>query len=291
MKVLRAIFGDMYDVPAVKFILEMLFVLLPIAFFIRTAGFGLYQVPTGSMEPTLLVGERFFADKLSYWFRKPQRGEIIAFNDPYYEYSKNPILKLWEQYAWGPDNWTKRVIGLPGETVKGVIENGKPVIYINGTKLKEDYVNKYPLIRVWTTQHFANKSLFKEVQNKSCWKTYDSSFAFDDQPFYQIKEGQLVLNSFSKPIIYWPGVPDESGADVFEVKLSADEYFVCGDNRRGSTDSRFWGKLKGNTIHGKIIFRIWSMDSDESWWFVDLIKHPIDFWKKIRWSRCLQFVK
>src|SRR5579871_3786143 len=103
--------------------------LLLIVFLIRTFGFGLYQVPTGSMETTMLVGERFFADKLSYNFRAPRRGEIISFNDPSFKYSTNPITKIFQRYVWGPSNWTKRVIGIPGDIIRGVIENGKPVVY------------------------------------------------------------------------------------------------------------------------------------------------------------------
>src|SRR5580700_2099018 len=101
----------------------LLFVVIVIRIFI----FGLYQVPTGSMETTMLVGERFFADKLSYFFRSPRRGEVIAFNAPNFKYSANPIIYILQQYVlgpvyipslgqinWGPDNWTKRIIGLPG---------------------------------------------------------------------------------------------------------------------------------------------------------------------------------
>ena len=125
--------------------------ILPVAFLIRTFGFGLYQVPTGSMETTLLVGERFFADKLSYWLRSPRHGEIIAFNDPRIEYSSESCVNLWQRYAsWNVSNWTKRVIGIPGDHVKGVLEDGHPVIYVNDKKLDESaYINKYPLILLW----------------------------------------------------------------------------------------------------------------------------------------------
>ena len=125
--------------------------LLLLVFLIRTFGFGLYQVPTGSMETSMLVGERFFADKFSYLFRDPVRGEVIAFNEPaaFYNYSENPFILLWQKYVYGPSNWTKRVIGVPGDTIKGIVENDKPAIYINGKKFNESYLNKYPLIHVW----------------------------------------------------------------------------------------------------------------------------------------------
>lgn len=115
MTIKQRILGPLHDVPGVKLAFELIFVILPVAFLIRTFGFGLYQVPTGSMETTLLVGERFLADKLTYWFRPPKRGEIIAFNAPDasvcsqgYKYSKNPFTNWIERYIWGPSNWTKK---------------------------------------------------------------------------------------------------------------------------------------------------------------------------------------
>src|ERR1700730_5783131 len=113
MQLLRRILGDWYDVPSIRVSFELIFVILPVAFLIRTFGFGLYQVPTGSMETTMLVGERFFADKFTYLFSKPQRHEIIALNDPTFSYSDNKIIRLYQEYVgwpiwpWGPINFTK----------------------------------------------------------------------------------------------------------------------------------------------------------------------------------------
>ena len=75
-------------------------------------------------------------------------GEIISMNDPEFKYSKNPAMNLFQHYVWGPSNWTKRVIGVPGDVIKGVIEDGKAVVYRNGEKLNEPYINKYPLMRI-----------------------------------------------------------------------------------------------------------------------------------------------
>ena len=63
-----------------------------------------------------------------------------------------------------------------------------------------------------------------------------------------------------------------------------------GDNRLGSFDSRGWGVLDGKLIHGKILLRLFSVDSHDSWMIFDLISHPFDFFTRIRWSRWLQFV-
>ena len=97
----------------------------------------------------MLVGERFFADKFTYLFAKPQRGHVISFNSPLFDYSGNTFKRLFQEYVWGPQNLTKRIIGVPGDLIEGKVEDGKPVVYRNGVKLEEPYFNKYPLIGVW----------------------------------------------------------------------------------------------------------------------------------------------
>ncbi|HAU30023.1 MAG: Signal peptidase I [candidate division TM6 bacterium GW2011_GWF2_43_17] len=259
-------------------------VILLFVFAIRTFLVGLYLVPTGSMEPTMLVGERFVADKLTPFFREFQRGEIIAFDNPNFEYSSNPLKFLFQQYVWGPDNWTKRVVGLPGERVQGKIEDGKPVIYINGKKLDEPYVNPYPLIYVRD-----RKGGPYEISRR----TFDPAKGLGNQPFYKIDPADLLPSSYDS--LLYAGTPQSY--DEFDFTLGADEYWVMGDNREGSHDCRSWGKdakgmpLKRSLIHGRIFFRILSIDSQEGWLLLDMIKHPISFWSKVRWSRCLNIVR
>ena len=292
MKLVQRILGSWYDVTAVRVTFELLFVIIPIAFIIRTVGFGLYQVPTGSMETTLLVGERFFADKTSYWFREPRRGEIIAFNDPNFVYSTNPAVNWWQRYvSWNVSNLTKRVIGIPGDRVRGVIEEGKPVIYVNDKKLDESaYINKYPLIGLWQQPPYEHQSSpqYRETDLRS----FDPSVAWDKQPYYRIDPHLIIINptTLEPHIIREPGSLHPGGKDIFDVTLGKNQYWVMGDNRLGSSDSREWGILDGRLIHGRIIFRIWSMDSSESWWILDLLKNPLAFWNKIRWQRCCQIV-
>jgi len=279
-------------------------VLLLIVFLIRTFGFGLFQVPTGSMETTMLVGERFFADKLSPWFTSIKRGEIIAFDDPLYKYSNNKLARLFQEYVWGPHNWTKRVIGTPGDTVEGKIEDGKPVIYVNGKKLDEPYLNKYPLIKIWTMD--PREALLQSVRHrpedlKSPYETrsFDPKLPYEKQVFYDVNEKKVVRFK-GEPVLDWPGraiYPSSdfqrvqrgknywSGSDEFYVELGPGQYWVMGDNRLGSTDSRWFGPIAGRLIHSRIMYCIWSIDTRESWWILDLLKNPISFWKRVRWSR------
>lgn len=85
------------------------------------------EVPTGSMENTVMIGDRIIASRLSYHFHEPKRGDIIVFYFPDDETQR----------------YLKRIIGLPGDTVE--IKDGK--VYINGSAdpLKEDYLRETPV--------------------------------------------------------------------------------------------------------------------------------------------------
>lgn len=91
-----------------------------IAFFISNTLIVNAQVPTGSMESTIMTGSRILINRLAYLADDPQRGDIISFYPPYDH--KNGYLK--------------RVIALPGETIEGI--DGK--IYIDGAILEEPYI-------------------------------------------------------------------------------------------------------------------------------------------------------
>lgn len=265
---------------------ELVFIYLPIAFLIRTFGYGLYQVPSGSMETTMLVGERFFSDKLTILFKSAQPGDVIAFNDPNFKYSTNPFMNWFERNVYGPINLTKRVIARPGDHIQGTIENGTPVVRKNGQILQEPYVNKYPLI-----------PLFRH--NRIVHASYDPQVPYDQQPFYAMTPAEVHLgkqwaafNHESELLMPGSIAYDHTGrnVDIYDIHLGPDQYWVMGDNRLGSADSRFWGPLPASLIHGKIILRLWSIDSDASWWIVDLFLHPLQFWKRVRWNRFFQWI-
>jgi len=307
--------------------IEFIF-LLTLVFLIRTFIFGLYQVPTGSMETTMLVGERFLADKFSYWVRDPRVGEVIAFNAPGFKYSANPAVKLFERFAWGPSNWTKRIIAGPGDHVRGVVEAGKPVVYVNGKKIDEPYLNHFPLIHTFLEDPARlNAQIDRDLQERgislstyndvvhyyreqrlherSEWRSYDAAYPYDQQPFYLLHSDWIIRDEHGKPQMRLAGEPtyahdkkmrgepnrEWNGSDEFNVQLADDEFWGMGDNRHGSADCRVFGPIKRDWIHGRIVFRIWSIDSRYSWWILDLLRHPVDFWHRVRWSRFLQVIK
>ncbi len=102
---------------------------LLLAFGIRSYVAEARYIPSGSMEPTLQINDRLIIEKVSYYFRKPQRGDIVVFN---------PTKTLRAQGV--KDAYIKRVIGVPGDRV--ALQQGG--VYINGHRLSEDYVYNKP---------------------------------------------------------------------------------------------------------------------------------------------------
>lgn len=102
---------------------------LILAFLLRTFVVEPRFIPSGSMEPTLLVNDRIIVEKISYLFNEPKRGQIIVFYPP-----KSPAIE---------DNtkaYIKRVIGLPGDRIS--IFNGK--VFVNNNPLQEPYIAEPP---------------------------------------------------------------------------------------------------------------------------------------------------
>lgn len=161
-----------------------------IALFLRTFFVQAYKIPSASMFPTLCVGDHLFAIKFLYgvklpftkkkvfWLKRPERRQIIVF-----------------RYPGGKKDFIKRVIALPGESVR--IEGDK--VYVDGEYLKEPYA------------------------------------------FYSYRKRRDRKESAQKK----------------EFVLQEGEYFVMGDNRYNSFDSRFWGPLDENLIKGFAFIRYW----------------------------------
>lgn len=132
-----------------------------------------FWIPSGSMIPTLMPGDRVMVAKFWYRFAEPKRGQIVVFR-----YPLDPTR-----------DFVKRLIALPGETVE--IKNG--VVYINGEVLEEPYVKNRDFLSMEKTT---------------------------------VPRGQ---------------------------------YFMMGDNRPNSQDSRFWGFVPRNYLLGPAFFRYWPL--------------------------------
>lgn len=158
--------------PAWLDVLQTLVLALVLAFLIRTFVLESFQVSGYSMMPTLHNNDRVLVDKLLYQIEGPRTGEVIVF--------RSPVVKS--------EDWIKRVIGLPGETVKIVAGQ----VYINGHLYKEPFIKlnykyNYGPIRV-TTGH-----LFVLGDNRP--NSYDSRY------FGLLSESRVRGDAF---LIWWP---------------------------------------------------------------------------------------
>lgn len=101
-----------------------------LALFVRTTIVGAYFVPTGSMKPTIGIGDRLIGVKFLYWFSEPERGDIVVFEPPPLAQSDVP-------------RYVKRVVAVEGDLVE--IKNG--TLYLNGNPMNEPYASP-PLYRM-----------------------------------------------------------------------------------------------------------------------------------------------
>lgn len=168
-------------------------------------------IPSGSMNPTLIEGDRILVERYSRFFHGPKRGDIMVFYPPSTQLSKKPLplLSRLTGIFCKDVAYIKRVIGIPGDKVEIKFEDdGSAYVYINDKKLNESYI----------------KSAYEYTP---CIKTDEAN------------EFMLMNTAVAKcgPFI-----------------LPEDSYFMMGDNRGNSYDSRYWGTLKRDRFVGRAVF-------------------------------------
>ncbi len=169
-----------------------------------------FRIPSGSLEPTLMVGDFVAVNKFAYGLRlpvletriiplaKPRKGEIAVFR-------------------WPPEpsyDFIKRVIGVGGDKIS--YHNKK--LSINGKELPREFVE-------YTTDESSGATVAKYKE---------------------------TINGVEHFIFINPDVP----AEDFDVLVPEGQYFMMGDNRDDSADSRFWGFVKDEYLRGKA-FLVW----------------------------------
>ncbi len=190
-----------------------------IAIFVITFLVQAFQIPSESMEKTLLIGDYLLVDKAHYghsslwsWllpYRPVQRQDIIVFRFPI-----NP-----RQY------FVKRVVAIPGDRVRLVDKH----VYVNGVRQNDSYATFRPAWRDRFRDEFPDGGLDGDGDGNSA--------AWFKQARKLIDNGELI-------------VPENS-------------YFVLGDNRDNSEDSRYWGFVPRENVVGRPLMIYWSMDRDE----------------------------
>ncbi len=215
-----------------SFFSPSLFVLIFLILCFRWSIASPYHVPTASMEPTIKVGDRLLAWKLAYEIKIPfTDNSLFSWSEP----QRGDIIVF--RYPKEPDiDYVKRVIGLPGDRIK-IRED---ILYINGKMQKLVSHENDRSVLADIDDNPQNKKLFVEtLGDLDHWVLYDKN-----NPF------RIFKSDFPADGEYI--VPDNS-------------YFVMGDNRDNSTDSRIWGPVPHSYVRGKAMFVLWSLfSSDDS---------------------------
>lgn len=187
-----------------------------IVFLLRSFLIEPFRIPSGSLEPTLLVGDFVATNKFIYGIRLPVwEKKIINISTP-----KTGDIVV---FRWTPDpsiDYIKRVIGVPGDTVK--YQN--KMLTINGKEVKQTFI-KY---------------------------TTDPSSGVPVAEYLEDLNG--VKHKIFKKI-------DEPAED-FTITVPKNNYFVMGDNRDASSDSRFWGFVGDEYIRAKAFIVWFSWDKE-----------------------------
>ena len=205
------------------------FPVIALIFVLRSFLYEPFKIPSSSMVPTLLVGDLILVNKFTYGIRlpilqkkvvdigNPQRGDVMVFKYP------NDMSQ----------DYIKRVVGVPGDTIvyedKRLTVNGKPVAY---TPLDDYLDDENPVYHKHLVENLAG------VPHR-------------------------ILNSDNKPGIevgIVENFPQREACDFsyekFTCTVPAGNYFMMGDNRDHSLDSRYWGFVPDKNIVGKAFF-VW----------------------------------
>ncbi len=187
-----------------------------VVFSFRSAIADWNDVPTGSMRPTIMIGDRIFVNKLAYDLKIPFTDTaLISWADP----ERGDIITCWSPK--NGDRLVKRVVAIPGDTVAmtggNLIINGVPLDYVRASAEESEAIAG----RVFFTENLTG---------------LQHTVAHDPQ--------KRALRDFEP------------------VEVGADQYFLMGDNRDNSADSRYFGFLERSAVCGKVNAVVFSLDHD-----------------------------
>lgn len=205
------------------------FPVIALVFFLRSFLFEPFKIPTTSMVPTLLVGDLILVNKYTYGVRLPiLNKKIIDVNDP----QRGDVMVFKYPKDMSQD-YIKRVIGVPGDKI--VYENKK--LTVNGQAVSYTQMDDY---------------------------LDDQELAYHKQYVEILPEKKhRILNREGSPSVNMAGVDNfphrqacEFSDDKFTCTVPEGNYFMMGDNRDNSQDSRYWGFVPNKNIVGKA-FVVW----------------------------------
>ncbi|MBI4429792.1 MAG: signal peptidase I [Ignavibacteriales bacterium] len=257
---------------------KTVFVTIVVALLLKTFVVEAYRIPTASMENTLLVGDFLLVNKLTYGFRTPrylpltnvvvpsftvglwgrvERGDVVVF-----EYPADGDPK--EQAE--PVYFVKRCVGLPGDEVeirKGRVSVNGKVLILRGVSASAAFgSDSYGPVTVPAK----GQRIELNKKNIEQWRMLIR------------REGHEVESTRNGEVLI-------DGEVQKEYVVQKDHYFVMGDNRNNSMDSRSWGFVPDRYLVGKAILVYWSWDPDIP---VNSLEEKL---RSVRWGRVGKVIK
>ena len=297
---------------------EAIFVALLAALLIRTFIIQAFRIPTGSMKDTLLVGDFLLVNKFVYGARTP---DAIPFTDILLPYLRLPAFKDPEPgeivVFKFPDNVTqdyiKRCIAAPGQTVE--IRDGDVFIdnQPEGTKelIRKEYdpdeghfIEYYRITRAdgqsYTIRHYADQNFqaknfppFRVPKKGDTIAINAETLSLGNGIQGLDEHGRQAFTSLYRKIIeQYEGhtitQKDDrfyiDGAEAASYTFENDYYFMMGDNRDNSSDSRVWGALPKENVVGEALIIYWSWDWDWGQPIYEIFSH-------VRWGRIANLIR
>jgi signal peptidase I len=219
-----------------------------------------YRIPSGSMLPTLLIGDHLFVNKFVYGIkipftrvrlpglREPQRGDVVVFTVANLGQQTFPADQRPELAT---EEFVKRIIGIPGDRLE--FRDGR--VYVNG-----EAIEPHPLGR-----------------------------SFVDDASHALSVSEVDLDGKRFDILDDPIVP---ALEPPPVTVPPGRYFMMGDNRDHSKDSRFWGTVDLSEFKGPAFVLYWSWNYTGPW--AELL-NPLTWWRLLtqetRWDRIGDLVR
>lgn len=239
-----------------------LFPLLVIVLLVRAFGWEPFRIPSGSMMPTLLTGDWVLADKYSYGLRNPfnqktllatghpKRGDIAIFTFPQDE----------------TQLFIKRVIGLPGDKVIFNPASQQLTVF----SFCQDHQSCAPALAI----HYSALKAGEFVETAGMHPGFYARPIGEEKPDEQrLLMGTETLAGVTHRLLQKPELTvsasaffHQPGQQTGEWVVPADSYFMMGDNRNNSYDSRYWGFVPERNLVGKAVAIGFSMEKQEGQW-------------------------
>lgn len=216
-----------------------LFPVIAVVFVLRSFIYEPFQIPSGSMMPTLLIGDFILVEKFSYGIKEPVwQNTLIPTGSP--ERGDVAVFKFPEDQRV---DFIKRVVGLPGDRI--VYKDKR--LYLKAACAEENCGEYKPLETTFLgDQHFKDETDLMQVY------------------FEQLGEAshELLINPIRREPVHAYYQQKDVSTYAYEWVVPEGNYFVMGDNRDNSRDSRFWGFVPERNLVGKAVAKWISFEFD-----------------------------